>query len=61
MNEVNALSASRQDSERKRKQLEMQLQELAAKLSDVDKSRVDNVERCQKLQVIEFSSMEFKY
>lgn len=50
MNEVNALSASRLDSERKRKQLELQLQEVAAKLSDVDKSRIDSAERCQKLQ-----------
>lgn len=52
MNEVNALSSSRQDSERKRKQLEMQLQEVSAKLSDAEKSRVDYAERCQKLQVI---------
>lgn len=45
------LSATRQDSERKRKQLELQLQDMSAKLSDVEKSRTDNMERAQKLQV----------
>ncbi|GFY78830.1 myosin heavy chain, non-muscle [Trichonephila inaurata madagascariensis] len=51
-NEVGTLSAARQDSERKRKQLELQLQDLSAKLSDVEKSRADNMERAQKLQVL---------
>lgn len=49
--ELQTLSAARQESERRRKQMENQLQELAIKFEDVERNKGEMAERAQKLQV----------
>ncbi|XP_064478099.1 myosin heavy chain, non-muscle-like isoform X2 [Ornithodoros turicata] len=49
-NEIKALGAARQESERRRKALEFQLQEVAVKLAEGERSRTEAVERAQRMQ-----------
>lgn len=49
-NEIKAISTARQESDRRRKGLEFQLQELSVKLADLERARSDAMERCQRLQ-----------
>lgn len=53
--ELLSLSSARQESERRRKQMENQLQELAIKYEEVERSKADTAEKAQKLQVCSFS------
>ena len=50
-NEIKQLTASKQESERKRKQLETAVQEANIKYVEVERNRSDLIEKVQKLQV----------
>ncbi len=50
-NEIKQLGAAKQESERKRKQAESQLQEYTLRLAEVDRSFGDQQNKIQKLQV----------
>ncbi len=52
-NEIKQLGAAKQESERKRKQAESQLQEYTLRLAEVDRSYGDQQNKIQKLQVIQ--------
>ncbi|CAL1262338.1 unnamed protein product [Larinioides sclopetarius] len=49
--QLDSIQKARQESERRRKQLENQAQELAMKLDDVERNKGEMAERAQKLQV----------
>ena len=50
-NEIKQLSVGKQESERRRKQLDQQVQELTIRLAEVDRSRGDIGEKATKMQV----------
>lgn len=51
-NELKQVTAGRAESERRRKQVEVQLQEASVKLVEVEKSRGDAGDKASKLQVV---------
>ena len=60
-NEIKQLTASKQESERKRKQLETAVQEANIKYVEIERSRSDLIEKVQKLQVsllVHYCSLE---
>ena len=50
-NEIKQLNAAKQESERRRKQAEAQLQEVTIKLSETDRSKEDMAEKITKMSV----------
>ena len=50
-NEIKQLNVGKQESERKRKQAESQLQELTLRLAETDRSFGDQQSKVSKLQV----------
>lgn len=54
-NELKSVSTAKQESERKRKQLEVQVQEHSMKIGDLDRQKSESSEKATRLQVIAFS------
>ncbi len=57
-NEIKQLVAGKQESERKRKQAESQLQEVSIRLQEVERSKGDIGDRANKVTVSEHRSVD---
>ena len=59
-NEIKDLGNARQESERRRKQLEQQCQEYSIRLQDVDKNKNELSDKCSKMTVSDGRKFFFK-